>query len=613
MRDRLSREVIRLACARMERQLSAVQTKQLEDLLHGNSIARGIYIEFLELAATLHWQRSAGLQARVFGNDGLPGAATVESPTVGKSTEQERASTSVGASSRPPRTIKSAPVRLAFSPRIAAAVLCSLLVAYFTGLALFVSLRARTPEPSLAKSSNRPTHFPRKAGARITSDAGCVWQSLAGVAIDPRNLLERGESLSLKTGVAEIDLDSGVRLIFEGPTRFTIPAIAQCDLRMGRLTAYVPRRAVGFTVITPTATVVDLGTEFGVEALADGTTEVHVLQGEVEASSHAAEKPRRIVANRAMRFDATKREFKPIAVDRERFPSRVDAKETVIAQKESGTPPKKRVGKLPSRTEATPPQTDWREDWKAAEAAQAADNKPEAAKLYAKVARDEKAAIGERWHSVVRAEVMNPDLTADLLPHRAEIAAQIGKQSDMGNYYFQAAATYQKLGKQDDALKYHRKALAAKQSPLDPGAGVHAATGALSRDLEAKGNLAGAAEVIVEHMDRMYDHLPHARDRLHKLADKLNKDILTKAGEPFAAGQELPLVEALKKAERTGKGLPEALQALGVKVPASFADKRNEALAARERASADKSVPSAQVASQWEWYLGSDNTRQTNP
>jgi hypothetical protein len=45
--------------------------------------------------------------------------------------------------------------------------------------------------------------------------------------------------------------------------------------------AKVPQQAIGFSLDTPTARIVDLGTEFGV-IVGLSTTEVHVLQGEVE-------------------------------------------------------------------------------------------------------------------------------------------------------------------------------------------------------------------------------------------------------------------------------------------------------------------------------------------
>ena len=55
-------------------------------------------------------------------------------------------------------------------------------------------------------------------------------------------------------------------------------------LKKGRLTAEVPRPATGFVINTPLMNVVDLGTRFGLTVKFNGETEVHVMQGVVEAS-----------------------------------------------------------------------------------------------------------------------------------------------------------------------------------------------------------------------------------------------------------------------------------------------------------------------------------------
>jgi hypothetical protein len=56
---------------------------------------------------------------------------------------------------------------------------------------------------------------------------------------------------------------------------------------LGRIAADVPPTAKGFTVITPNGKAVDLGTKFGVDVPAHGTSEIHVFEGEVIAQSAA--------------------------------------------------------------------------------------------------------------------------------------------------------------------------------------------------------------------------------------------------------------------------------------------------------------------------------------
>ena len=97
--------------------------------------------------------------------------------------------------------------------------------------------------------------------------------------------LTAGERLTLRKGVVEIEFADGARVILEAPTAFEVRHANGGFLQMGRLAANVPNEAHGFSVETPLATVVDLGTDFGVLVAADGTAEAHVFTGEVEVAT----------------------------------------------------------------------------------------------------------------------------------------------------------------------------------------------------------------------------------------------------------------------------------------------------------------------------------------
>jgi len=74
----------------------------------------------------------------------------------------------------------------------------------------------------------------------------------------------------------------------------------------GKLTAFVPPSAKGFTVMTPVAEVVDYGTEFGVTVDKSGETETSVFKGEVDFRAVADEKtykPKRITAGLSRTVD----------------------------------------------------------------------------------------------------------------------------------------------------------------------------------------------------------------------------------------------------------------------------------------------------------------------
>lgn len=87
----------------------------------------------------------------------------------------------------------------------------------------------------------------------------------------------------LESGVVELALGSGTHVAVEGPAEFQFFGKNSLELRQGRLSADVPRQAIGFAVQTPNATVVDLGTRFGIDAKAN-SSQVDVFEGKVHVT-----------------------------------------------------------------------------------------------------------------------------------------------------------------------------------------------------------------------------------------------------------------------------------------------------------------------------------------
>lgn len=91
----------------------------------------------------------------------------------------------------------------------------------------------------------------------------------------------------LLVGLIELEFGRGARVILEGPVAFEVLGDNRIGLVAGRLVADVPARAHGFTVQTPAAEIIDLGTSFGVEVADDGRTEAHVFEGAVRVDPQA--------------------------------------------------------------------------------------------------------------------------------------------------------------------------------------------------------------------------------------------------------------------------------------------------------------------------------------
>jgi hypothetical protein len=89
--------------------------------------------------------------------------------------------------------------------------------------------------------------------------------------------------MELSDGMATIDFDKGVKVILEAPAVFELVDANHCHLHQGKLRAEVRPGGEGFVVRTPTATLVDRGTVFGVHVRVGGVSDLMVFKGKVDA------------------------------------------------------------------------------------------------------------------------------------------------------------------------------------------------------------------------------------------------------------------------------------------------------------------------------------------
>lgn len=169
---------------------------------------------------------------------------------------------------------------------------------------------------------------PMTAGvAVITRTLNAVWDAQT---VEPAigNPLEPS-SLKLSQGFVELEFFNGARVVIEGPADLQLVSGGEFICRSGKVSAYVPRQARGFKIITPSARVVDLGTAFGLN-VSDVNSDVHVFEGKVEVSEFTAKKARTLLAGQAATLDKAG-VWQDIALNRATFatPGELDSQEAI--------------------------------------------------------------------------------------------------------------------------------------------------------------------------------------------------------------------------------------------------------------------------------------------
>jgi ferric-dicitrate binding protein FerR (iron transport regulator) len=120
---------------------------------------------------------------------------------------------------------------------------------------------------------------------RISGTRACRWE---GPGVQTGEWVESGRVLKLEDGSCELTLDSGARVVLEGPGQMQVVSAWKVNLERGILNAVVPHEAQGFRVEqAKIAAVVGGGAEFSVVAEED--PEVFVHQGSVAAGHEGAE------------------------------------------------------------------------------------------------------------------------------------------------------------------------------------------------------------------------------------------------------------------------------------------------------------------------------------
>jgi hypothetical protein len=119
--------------------------------------------------------------------------------------------------------------------------------------------------------------------ARIVAVTTAISWQADGAPDDFLMRMSAGDNLKIASGMVQLEFVDGAQVILNGPAEFEVLGTTSARLVAGSLTGRSEKG--NFTLHTPKAEVVDIGTEFGVSVAAAVGTNVAVFEGEVHVKS----------------------------------------------------------------------------------------------------------------------------------------------------------------------------------------------------------------------------------------------------------------------------------------------------------------------------------------
>lgn len=121
------------------------------------------------------------------------------------------------------------------------------------------------------------------------------------VSINENEIIKEGK-FNITSGYAEVELNSGVKLLVEGPTLLDVKSKDHVLLSTGSVVAKVPKGNQDFVLSTPN-TEIKSGEEYGVSVSKHGVSQVHALKGQVKTRFINQKDFELVQEHQAMAFD----------------------------------------------------------------------------------------------------------------------------------------------------------------------------------------------------------------------------------------------------------------------------------------------------------------------
>ena len=236
--------------------LSPAESERLQQLLTANPDARSVYIGYMQLDAGLDW--------KIRGNQSVDGIVESSRHPASLLRELDRLDESRRASLSRKRLLS----------LFAVAASVSFLAA---SVAWFWSPAARVGKDAVGISEVTAV----ANVVQISKDSSWFVENRR----DSDAAIRVGDKIRLTRGQVRMDFACGATVTMRSPAAVEIISPMRTRAVFGTLKAHVGKGAEGFTVETPRTTVVDLGTDFGVDVSRHGSTDVVVFNGAVDLHS----------------------------------------------------------------------------------------------------------------------------------------------------------------------------------------------------------------------------------------------------------------------------------------------------------------------------------------
>lgn len=298
-----------LLTALCDENLSETEAHELESMLSQSPAARTMYVKYMCLDDGLNWE----LTSRASVADLTPVGHPIHQTVLG---ERRR--------------------KLLYWS--VAAIACSLLLlATLAVLTPRSDIARNIPAPEAPSTPENAQSIPITAVAAVTEiGPDAQWAVTPRADAAPTELREH-DVVCVTEGEIRVTFEAGAVVTLYAPAMMEVLSPMKGRAIRGKLAADVGDGAEGFTIETPQATVVDLGTVFGIDVGDEGATDVFVFKGAVDlhfdhqAGAEQIAPPKRLTSGEAMRIDKGGTPSRIVSISSDRFSSYPDRSSAEVA------------------------------------------------------------------------------------------------------------------------------------------------------------------------------------------------------------------------------------------------------------------------------------------